>query len=126
MDDILQELNNIDNHILVMKSKVETFRNELSSLQSKRSGLVQKAANEMVESGCTSSDVGGIRWSVRNTPQSVIIKDEALIPPKFFKEKTTKSVNKTLIKSALKNGSTIQGVELSNGGITLAAKGITE
>ena len=125
IDELLSELGEVDHKILQHKNAIKELQLQAKSLEGRRKSIAEKAANEMVEAGCTSSDVDGIRWTVRNTPQSVIVQNESLIPPKYFKEKTTTTLNKTLLKNALKNGATIQGAELSNGGITLQAKGIS-
>lgn len=123
MDEKLREIGEIDNALLRHKNQIDTLTREYKDMQNERNKLASAAANEMVESGCTSSEVDGVVWSIRNTPQKVMVTDESVIPPKFFKEKVTKSVNKTLLKSALKNGSTVQGAYLDNGSITLVAKG---
>lgn len=124
LNDILKKINNLDDEILFIENKITEDKEYMKSLVKKRKDLAIKAADEMIESGCTSADIDGLRFSVRNTPQSVIVNDEKLIPPKYFKEKVTKSVNKVLLKSALKNGASIQGATLSNGGVTIQVKGI--
>lgn len=56
--------------------------------------------------------------SVRPTSPKTIVKDEALIPAKFWKPSDPK-LDKTALGAALKAGETVPGAELSNGGISL-------
>lgn len=125
MDEKLEQIALLDQDILSLKGIVRDYQLTLKQKESERENLAVAVANEMIEAGCTSSDFNGVRWSVRNTPQKVVITDEALLPPKYIKEKVSKSPDKTLLKSALKNGSVIQGAYLDNGSITLVSKGIS-
>lgn len=125
IDDLLREIGEIDQAIEAHDSKIKTLTLEKKNMQLERERLAKKAANEMIESGCTASDVDGVRWSIRNVPAKVVVTDEAQIPPKFFNEKVTRTLSKTLIKNALNSGIPVQGAHLSNGDVTLVAKGIT-
>lgn len=125
IDENLQKLSFLDEQIREVELAAKEKSDAKRHLSKQREELARKIANEMVESGCTSSDVNGVRWSIRNTPAKVIVTDEKTIPPKFFKERVSKSLDKTLLKTALKTGATIQGASLDNGSITLVAKGIT-
>lgn len=51
-------------------------------------------------------------------PQTVLITDESLIPPKFFTQPAPK-LSKSDLKSALLDGEDVPGAGLSNGGIGL-------
>jgi hypothetical protein len=124
MDEKLKKIAELDRDILSLKNTIKDHQGYLKEREEERGRLAAAAANEMVEAGCTSSDTGGIRWSIRNTPQKVIITDETLLPPKYIKETVTKSPNKTLLKNAIKNGAEIQGAYLDNGSVTLVSKGI--
>lgn len=124
MDEAIRKIALIDERLAAIEINKRELAAEASDLERERARLVQSATHEMLENGCTATEVDGVMWSVRNTPQSVVITDESLIPPKFFREKVTKSVNKTALKSALNAGATVQGAHLSNGGVTLVAKGL--
>jgi len=58
--------------------------------------------------------------SVTNKPSSVVIVDEALLPPEFLRIKS--EPNKTAIKEAILGGNTVTGASMSNGGTTLMIK----
>lgn len=59
--------------------------------------------------------------SKKNTKAENVIIDESLIPSKFWKTAAPK-VDKTLLNKALKDGNSIEGVELSNGGLSLTIR----
>lgn len=126
MDDMLRKIGALDDALLKHKNKIDTLTLEYKDMQRERDKLASRAANEMIECGCTASEVDGVVWSIRNTPQKVVITDEGLLPGKYIKEKVTKSPDKVLLKSALKNGAVIDGAYLDNGSITLIAKGKTK
>lgn len=60
--------------------------------------------------------------SLRATPPSVIINDEAAIPSKFWKQPPP-TLSKSAVKEALKAGEIVPGATLSNGGTTLNIRG---
>ena len=60
--------------------------------------------------------------SLRATPPSVIINDEAAIPSKFWKQPEP-TLSKSAVKEALKAGETVPGATLSNGGTSLHIRG---
>lgn len=126
IDELLRDISVLDATIRTHELKAKEHDDLKRQYKRDREALARKAANEMIEAGCTSSDVDGVRWSIRNTPAKVIVTDEKIIPPKFFKEKTTTSLDKTLLKTALKQGASVQGATLDNGSVTLVAKGITK
>jgi len=125
LDELLTEITGIDEAVLGLESEKRRIDIQLIDLRSKRENLSAKAASEMVNSGCTMAEACGLKWSVRNLPQKLVITDEKMIPPKFYKEKISKSIDKTLLKSAINNGASVPGAYINNGGITLTAKGMT-
>lgn len=54
-------------------------------------------------------------------PQGLVINDEAVIPAKYWKPQDPK-LDKTLLKTDLKDGCLIEGAMLDNGGTTLQIK----
>ena len=61
-----------------------------------------------------------VNLTVANVPPKPIISDEELIPERFIK--VTKSVDKSAINKAIKEGEAVAGVTMSNGDITLRIK----
>lgn len=60
----------------------------------------------------TSADIS---LKLAKKPASVLVEDESLIPEDYIRTKVEKSVDKTLIKDALKTGQNIPGVKLVEG-----------
>lgn len=58
--------------------------------------------------------------SLRAVPQALIVKDESLIPSKFFK--TEVKLDKKALLAALKDDEQVDGAELSNGGQTISIR----
>lgn len=58
--------------------------------------------------------------SVKAVPPKPIVTDEARVPERFFE--TKRNLSKSLINEAVKNGETIPGVTLDNGGETLSIR----
>lgn len=59
--------------------------------------------------------------SVKRTPPKPLIADESLIPSRFFKTPAP-VLDKTAINAAVKEGETIPGVSMDNGGISLQVR----
>ena len=73
MDEKLRQIGEIDSAILRHKNQIETLTREYKDMQNERDRLAAQAANEMVECGCTASEVDGVVWSIRSTPQKVVV-----------------------------------------------------
>lgn len=71
-------------------------------------------------SGVKSVALPEAKVSVVNSPEKVIVTDESVIPDAFCR--ITREPNKTAIKNALKSGTIIPGVTLSNGGTTIQVR----
>ena len=56
--------------------------------------------------------------TVKRTPPKPIIADESLIPSQYFKPQPPK-LDKTAINDAIKEGASVPGVQMDNGGISL-------
>lgn len=74
----------------------------------------------MEASGVRSVNLVEGKISVVNSPEKVIITDEAAIPDEFMRVK--KEPDKTAIKRALNNGNHVSGASLSNGGTTITIR----
>lgn len=70
--------------------------------------------------GIKSVPLAEAKISVVNTPDKVIITDENAIPAEYCK--IVREPNKTAIKNAIKNGTTVPGATLSNGGTTIQVR----
>lgn len=70
------------------------------------------------DEGSTGHIVGNVVYAAKVVPQKLIVTDETKIPEKFFKVK--KELNKADLNKAFKEGESIDGVTLDNGGFTLS------
>lgn len=122
IDDNLRKIKKINDALLTLKNDIAVMKNDEKMLLDEKENLILETAQEMVNNGCTASYVDGVRWSVRNNPQSVHVMDEHKIPSIFFKEKVIRSLDKNSLRKALKNGEVIEGAYLNNGGVTLVMK----
>jgi hypothetical protein len=52
---------------------------------------------------------------IKQNPESVKVEDEGKIPPDYFVEKVTVSLDKNLVKSAIKDGFEVPGCHLERG-----------
>lgn len=59
--------------------------------------------------------------SVKPLQGKAVIKDEALVPAKFFKPQDPK-LDRAALTEALRNGESVDGAELSNGGVSLTIR----
>lgn len=69
-----------------------------------------KSAMEMYQIQSIKGDL--ISISLRNNAASVVIEDEAKLPKKFIKKKTTEVPDKTAIKQAIESGVSVKGAYL--------------
>ena len=60
--------------------------------------------------------------SIRAVPPSVVIENDAIIPPDYQRITTTVAPDKAAIKDALSSGQDVPGAKLSNGGSTLSIR----
>lgn len=75
---------------------------------------MEKAGLDNVKHACAT-------LTVKNTPPQLLVQDEAAIPTEYFK-RPDPVLDKQKIKDALKNGATVPGVVMSNGGRTLSIR----
>ena len=75
----------------------------------------------MEQAGRKKFDHGAVTISIRATPASAIITDEAALPSRFFKAQDPK-LDKRAVLDALKAKESVPGASLSNGGQTIALK----
>lgn len=74
--------------------------------------MTEYLKSNMERCGITSISSPYFEVKIKNNPESVYIIDEESLEPNFFNEKVVRTVNKTLIKEALKAGAEIQAAKL--------------
>lgn len=108
---------------------VEGIKGRMAELGERLRRLDERADNKrafvtdiMDQSGLKKIEAPDFTVSLGRKPTSLIITDEAAIPEDYWREKTVKSVDKTLIKQALQDNFTVAGAALSNGGVQLTIR----
>lgn len=112
---------NIIGFIRNMESDVTSIKAEidrLNKLKKAKENKIKRIKNYTIE--CLNeadmkkveTSLGNI--SIRNNAPSVVIEDENMIDERFIDEIITHSINKTLIKEAIKNGEYIIGAKLES------------
>lgn len=103
-----------------LATKAREIASSKRDLETQEMALREAILEEMSNDGVTSAEECGLVFAVQNAPQKVIVTDENQIPDDYFK--TTRTLDKTLVNQAVKDGYTILGTTLSNGGQTLVIR----
>jgi hypothetical protein len=120
MDRLLQEMR--DNETLA-----EATAQRIGKLRERQTRLTHRVQffrglmhRLLTLTGLKSVALAEAKVSVINSPDKVIITDEAAIPDQY--QVIKKEPNKTAIKNAIKNGQFVPGATLSNGGTSIAIR----
>lgn len=99
----------IDYEVEVINTEIK----RLAALKESRSKAVDKLRSSISEAmqlyGIEKIDTPTMKLSIRKS-ESIEVVNEAQIPEEFMRVKTTKAADKVAIKTALKNGDSIDGV----------------
>ena len=101
------DINSIKTEIDRLNKLKKSKENRIKSIKKYTMECLQEINMKKVE-----TTLGNI--SIRNNAPNVVIEDEKMIDERFLNEITTYTINKTLIKEALKNGEYIIGAHLEN------------
>lgn len=100
----------------------------LDELQARKVRLEERTQNKraailhaMQAAGRKKVELPDATVSIRATPPSVIITDEAAVPPDYFTPQPPK-LPKSAVKDALQGGKEVPGAMLSNGGASLSVR----
>lgn len=104
-----------------LKERIGAMQERLARLSDREKRKRTIIAETMESAGLKKIEAASVTLSIRPSPAAVVITDEAAIPAEFWREKITKSPDKTAIKDALAKGE-VPGAHLSNGGISLSAR----
>lgn len=122
MDKKIHNISLLDERIHYLSGEKKKIETDIRMLNIERERLEEVVVNEMIETGCTMTEVAGLQWGLRNNPPKAVIVSEKLIPDKFFRLK--KELNKTLINATITSGGAIPGVTLDNGSVSLTTRSI--
>lgn len=90
------------------------------NLESEYEDLRLAIASEMQADGVTSAEECGLVFALQNKPRGVIVTDEKSVPDEYFK--TIRTLDKTKLNAAVKEGTPVPGATLDNGGQILAIR----
>lgn len=97
------------------KALAKKLNEEASAITKKANSMLEYLDTNMRLSGITEIDCDYFNIKYQKNPPSVAVYDEADIPAEFFKEKTTRSVDKIALKKALNDGLVCKGAEMVQG-----------
>lgn len=105
----------IDQRMGQLNDRAKRLQHRFEQKKSLISWAMQEAAIKKIEAAT-------VTLSLRQTPASVVITDEAALPPSMVKTKTSTSPDKAAIKAALEAGQEVPGASMNNGGMSLSAR----
>jgi Siphovirus Gp157 len=114
-----EEIAYLKNKIFAAEVSVKSLKEEAVQYEKYAKECKEQIISLMQESGVITLQSDDHKVTVKNTPVSVIITDENLLPPEFLREEIKRTPNKQMIKDVLASGYQVQGATLSNGGVTL-------
>lgn len=99
-------------------AQIETYKARSSKFKARADRI-----RGLIEQAMVIADIPSIRrpcatFTVKATKPAPVVSDEAAIPAKFWKPQPP-TLNKTAINDAVKNGETVPGVSMTNGGTSL-------
>lgn len=112
-----------DDEMLVtgIKERIDQLRSRAERLSARAAAKREAVLSAMIETGRKKIEAPDCTVSIRSTPASVVITDETAIPDSYLKPQPPK-VDKAALRDALKQGASIPGAMLSNGGQSLAIR----
>lgn len=133
--DMLDGLTSFNEMVVAVMNSAEddaalaaALNNRMNDMQTRERRLADRhdakrraVALAMEAAGVRKIEAPEFTISLRALPPKVLVTDETQIPAEFWKEKTVKTLNKTLLKEALETD-TVPGAELSNGGASLTIR----
>ena len=118
IDAALMEMDQCAEIVAGCKAQIETYQARKAKFEGRADRL-----RGLIEQAMVIAEIPSIRrpmatLSVKATKPAPIINDEAAIPARFWKPQPPK-LDKTAINQAVKDGETIEGVSMNNGGTSL-------
>lgn len=117
--DITEKVENIGKILKMLDVDMKSLKEEEERLRDRRRHCENrvKYLKEYVEQSLHYADIRKIKgklftFTIAKNPASVNIIDESYIPEEYIRVEVVKTVDKTKLKEALKNGERIDGAEL--------------
>lgn len=98
--------------IQMIEVEVKRLQELKKKVEKRNDWLAQYLKSSMEKDNIQSLDFGIISAKIKNNPPGVVIENEDSISSDFIITKEVKTIDKTKIKEALKNGQTVVGAHL--------------
>ena len=121
--DIFEQLEKAHNDLYLADICLKDYQNKVKVIKKQIEALEMKAIEKLIEEkeqGSIGHIVGNTVYSYMRVNPKPIISDESKIPEKYWK--IEKSIKKSEINQAIKDGEVIEGVTFDNGGYALTRK----
>lgn len=118
IDAALAELDDCEAIVVGCKAQSEVLMSRARKFDARRERVRTLIEQAMLIADLPSAKRPTATVTVKRTPPKPMITDESLIPARFFKAPPP-VLDKTAISAAAKDGETIPGVGLDNGGVSL-------
>ncbi len=121
--DIFEQLEKLHNDLYCADIVLKDYQMKVRGIKAEIETLEMKAIEKLIEEkeqGSVGHIVGNTVYSYMRVNPKPIILDESKIPEKYFK--IEKTIKKSEINQAIKDGEFIKGVTCDNGGYALTRK----
>lgn len=118
IDAALAEMDECESIVAGCSAQIETYaarRDKFKARQDRLRGMIEQA---MLIADMPSIRMPVATLTVRDVKPAPLVSDEAAIPSRFWKPQAPK-LDKTAINQAVKDGETVPGVTMTNGGTSL-------
>jgi predicted transcriptional regulator len=108
---------NLESDVAAIKSAEEKLAARRQSIEKRAKHLRDYLKSNMVRCGISEITANDKTFAIKlkQNPESVKVEDETAIPASYFVEKVSRSLDKTLVKAAIKNGAEVPGCHLERG-----------
>ncbi len=114
LDSIGKVLRNLEGQAEIFKQEEKRLAERRRTIENNIKNLKAYTEDMMLKANIKKMDTGLFKFNIQKNPPSVQIIDESVIPKKYFIPSDPKLDKKT-IKDLLKNGESVDGVELVQG-----------
>lgn len=122
IDEAVNRLSEIKSLVSGTQSRIDELKTRADRYEAQAERIRTAIMNAMQMAGVKKLERSEATLSIRSVPPKAIVKAEADIPADYWKAQAPKLDLKALT-AALKDGASIPGAELSNGGETLSIRG---
>ena len=120
MQDNFQKILEFEAMVCILKSNKQEIESSIKSYQKRIDSLKEDVISYMKENGVLTEHTKTHSWSLRKSPQSVLVKSLDNLPVLYKRIKVEPA--KKFIKQAIKEGKVVEGAILVDGKDTLTCR----